>query len=354
MERIDRPNDDFREKLSPAHLEAICSRHGLPLPRNVRPEHRGNEKVIYHLDEQFTLAFCVTDDVQRNVESLVVLNELPLMPTPRVLAWMKEDPATGVPYIVMERCPGIRLDELWDVLGPRERLAMLEALGAGMGGYHTVSGTDARQAADKVSLSHVVHDSSEQPLRRVEDWARLVYDNLGQLADRLGLLGPAASSVEQCLEARCAEWFSHNVRGLVEPGLVHDEPWAEHFYLEKSEEGFRLSGCVDFEEVNMADALSEVATLYASILGLDREYYEAFRRGYERFFQLPRNHEEAVRLACVLFDAWALVWLTARVPEPIPKWWREWVEQRFRRLAGWLGEAQPVSRALFRRDIGPW
>jgi aminoglycoside phosphotransferase (APT) family kinase protein len=354
MERIDRPNDDFRERLSRSHLEEICSRHGLPLPQDVRPEHRGNEKVIYHLDEQFTVAFCITDDVQRNVESLVVLHEVSPMPTPRVLAWMKEDPATGVPYIVMERCPGIRLDELWEALDPRERLAMLEALGAGMGRYHTVSGTDARQAADKVSLGHVVHDAGERPLRRVEEWARLVYENLGQLADRLGLLGLDASSIERGLEARGADWLSHEMAEFVGPGLIHEEPWAEHFYLERSEGGFRLSGCVDFEEVNIADPLCEVATLYASVLGLDREYYEAFKRGYERFFQFPTDHEQTVRLACVLFDAWALVWLTERVPEPIPKWWREWVEQRFRRLAGWLGQAQPVSRAPFRRDIGPW
>jgi aminoglycoside phosphotransferase (APT) family kinase protein len=354
MERIDRPNDDFREKLSRSHLEGICARHGVPPPREVRPERRGNEKVIYHLDEQFTLAFCVTDDVQRNAESLVVLHELSLMPTPRVLAWTKDDPATGVPYIVMERCPGIRLDELWEVLDPRERIAMLEALGAGMGRYHTVSGTDARQAAERVSLSHVVHDASGRPLGRVEEWARLVYDNLGQLSDRLGILGLDASSIEQGLEATCAEWFSREMKAFVEPGLIHEEPWAEHFYLEKSEGAFRLSGCVDFEEVNIADALCEVATLYASVLGLNREYYEAFRRGYERFFQFPTDHEETVRLACVLFDAWALVWLTARVPEPLPQWWREWAEQRFQRLAGWLGEAQPVSRALFRRDIGPW
>jgi len=108
--------------------------------------------------------------------------------------------------------------------------------------------------------------------------------------------------------------------------------------------------------VSIADALSEVVVLYVSILGLDREYYRAFKRGYECFFVFPQYAEETLRLAAIDFDAWALVTLSDHMKphSPIPDWERTWVKKRLHRLQGWLEGVQKIERAKFRREIGPW
>ena len=48
MERVDMPNDDFREKLTVADIERVCRAHNLPTPKTIASERRGNDKVAYH------------------------------------------------------------------------------------------------------------------------------------------------------------------------------------------------------------------------------------------------------------------------------------------------------------------
>jgi aminoglycoside phosphotransferase (APT) family kinase protein len=352
MERINRPNDDFREILSRSHIEQICNRHGLPQPQEIIPEGRGNEKVIYYLDHHFALAFGVT---KGDIETLAVLERIEAIPTPKVIAWMEEDPDVQGSYMVTERCPGIRLDALWDKITHKQRLQVLEALGAGMGRYHTVGAAEVKKVADELSLSHRVVDLNEQPWQEDERRTRMVADGLGRLSACLSFFGLESSAVRKQLEAHYTQRLSQPWECFIVPGLVHGEPWAEHFIMEETEQGYRLSGCVDFDEVLIADSLSEMVFLYVSMLGIDREYYQAFKRGYERFFAFPENAEEALRLAAIDFDAWSIVELSKSIDGPhVPGWLKGWVEKHFYRLQGWLGLSKRVDRAMFRWEIGPW
>jgi hypothetical protein len=113
MKRISRPGDDFRERLSRDDVDRICKSHGLPTPSVVVPERRGNETVAYHLDNTYFLSFGLSDPTQRKVEVLHILEHLQSMPTPRVIAWSESDPKLRVPYMIVEDCPGRRLDLLW-------------------------------------------------------------------------------------------------------------------------------------------------------------------------------------------------------------------------------------------------
>jgi len=72
VERIGRPGDDFRERLSRADIERICISHGIVRPVKITPEERGNETVAYHLDDKYFLSFGVSDATQRKTESDVV------------------------------------------------------------------------------------------------------------------------------------------------------------------------------------------------------------------------------------------------------------------------------------------
>jgi aminoglycoside phosphotransferase (APT) family kinase protein len=361
MERINRPNDNLREILCQSHIERICNWHGLPQPQEIIPEARGNEKVIYYLDHHFILAFCWSRRIlQSDIESLAVLERIDAMPIPGVIAQIKEAPDIHVPYIIVERCPGTRLDELWNKTSHTQRLQVLEALGAGMGRYHTVGGAEVTKVADKLSLSHCVLDLTiqswqERPWQDAERRAQIVADRLGQLSACLSLFGLEASTVMKQLEAHYTQRLSQPWRSFIGVGLVHGEPWAEHFIIESTEEGYRLSGCVDFEQVFIADSLHEMVFLYVSMLGLNGEYYQAFKRGYEHFFAFPDDAEEELRLAAIDFDAWSLVELSRNIEKPpVSGWLRGWVEKHFHRLVGWLELSKRIDRAMFRREIGPY
>ena len=355
MERIGRPGDDFREKLSRSDIERICERHGLAEPREITPEERGNEKVIYYLDDHLLLAFCLSDDIRTNVEALAVLEQIEAMPTPRVIAWLEDDPDLRVPYMIVEKCPGTRLDLLWEESGHAERLQLLAALGNDMGYYHTTSLSDVKKVAEKLSLSQRVADGVEVRRQMSEMRVQKITDSLGQLAARLSRLGLEASSTVKVLEAHYSQRLSQPVTHFIEPGLVHGEPCAEHFFVERTQDGFRLSGCVDFEEVMIADSLGEIVAQYVSILALDREYYDAFKRGYQHFFAFPLDAEERLRLAAIDNDVEAILFLLHSM-ETRPEWSfaTPWVRGHLRRLQGWLGEFKKIDRAMFRKDIGPW
>ena len=118
-----------------------------------------------------------------------------------------------------------------------------------------------------------------------------------------------------------------------------------------------MSGCVDIEGIQIADAINEITVSYVSMLGLSREYYQSFKKGYEKFFKFPDDDEELIRLSAIDSDAWCLVELMNHTREPlnsIPNWKRYWIEKTYLRLQGWLNRDQKVARALFRQDIGPW
>ncbi|UCH51022.1 MAG: phosphotransferase [Chloroflexota bacterium] len=355
MEGIGRPGDDFRQQLSRSDIEQICKRHDLVEPREITPEERGNEKVIYYLDDHLLLAFCLSDDIRANTEALTVLEEVEAMPTPQVIAWLEDDPHLRVPYMIVEKCPGTRLDLLWEKLGHEQRLQLLEALGNDMGYYHTVSLSDVKKVADKLSLSHRVDDAVETSLQMGKMRLQRITENLEHLTVRLGRLGLKASSTVKMLKAHCSQRLSQPVTHFIEPGLIHDDAWAEHFFIERTQDGFRLSGCIDFEEVRVADSLSEIVAQYVSMLALNHDYYDAFKRGYQRFFAFPPDADERLRLAAIDNDAEAILFLLHSV-ETRPEWSfaTPWVRGHLRRLQGWLGESQKIDRAMFRKDIGPW
>ncbi len=87
MERIGRPEDDFRERLSRAGIERICKSHGIETPSQIISEQRGNEMVAYHLNDKYFLSFGLSDCTQRKVEVLGILEHVEAMPTPKVIGW---------------------------------------------------------------------------------------------------------------------------------------------------------------------------------------------------------------------------------------------------------------------------
>ena len=358
MERLGRPGDAFRGRLSVSQIEAICRLHTLPIPREIVPEVRGNEKVIYYLDDRFALQFHAE---RRDMEDLLLLQEIEEMPAPKVVAWIERDDTLGTSYLITEKCPGRRLDELWPHLQQEARVGLLETLGSAIAEYHAVRADEIYSVASRLELSHRVKDHSDCPLAPLETRARKVESGFGAIVRLLDALKlPSSdlfSGLESAIRSKCFEPFFG-------PGLTHEEPWAEHFIVDGDEGAFRLSGCVDFNWIFIADPAWDIVNFYVSILGTDDTFYDAYRRGYERIRAFPDDAEARLRSLAVDFDAWAILSLSGETEisdrellwrgKSMPSGRRSWVRRHYERLRGWLGLSEIEKECLFRWKIGPW
>jgi len=349
VERIGRPEDDFRENLTEGDIARICEAHGLPRPTELVPEYRGNENVCYHLDSKLFIAFVICEDIHWKVESLTLLDAINEMPTPHVIAWSENDPELHVPYMIVERCPGHRLDVLWKNTTGEQHASILEALGTGTGRYHSVSAHALTEHAHRLGLGHRVRHIEEPEVTDDSTPA----DSLPTLAVRLRRIGVEENGVIKKLQAH----FSRTTRKQVDfiaPGLVHTEPFAEHFFIQETETGYRLSGCVDLN-FGVKDSLGEITSHYVSMLSLSPAYLDAFKRGYERFFPFPSDAEERLCLEAIEHDFGDILWLLDTM-ERRPEWSfaKAWVASHLDRLQGWVDASKRIDKALFREDIGPW
>ena len=326
-----------------------------PRPREIVPEPRGNENVAYHIDGDNFLALSISDDTRRKVEVLRLLEQIESMPTPKVIGWSKRDAALQVPYVILERCPGSRLDELWEQCGHGERLALLKSLGSGMGRYHCTALADAEAAGRIKGLERWVVDDVEPRRQRARSARREAKSSLKSLPERLNRWGINGSSLVHALRGHYAGSLPPPDAPFVGPGLIHTEPWAEHFFVVKAGTVFRLSGCVDLEECAIADSFGEIVEMYVSLLALDEEYLSAFTKGYHQFFPFPSDAERRLRAAAVDHDLGNVLWLLDTM-ENRPEWSFAtcWVVGHLQRLEGWIDESKEINRALFRKDIGPW
>jgi hypothetical protein len=355
MKRIGRPGDDFRERLTRADIERICRSHGTQSPSEIVPELRGNEMVAYHLDRAYFLSFGVSDCTKRKVEVLSIFQHLDRMPTPRVIAWSERDPLLGVPYMILERCPGTRVDELWEECSFQGRLQLLEALGIGMGRYHTITPASAEEAARTAGYRRWFFDQTKQRSTGADIAREKATACLHDLEARLDRWGVDASSVTPLLKDHYARDLPVRNTSFIGPGVIHTEPCAEHFFMEKSNDGFRLSGCVDLEECAVADSFDEIVSMYTSMLALDEKFLSAFKQGYEQFFPFPPDAESRLLVGAIDRDLGSVLWLLGTM-EKKPEWSfaTSWLSGHLRRLEGWLDQRRLIDKALFRKDIGPW
>lgn len=356
MEPIGRPGDDFRKGLMRADIERILKSHGLPSAVRIVPEPRGNEMVAYHLDDTYFLSFGVNDDTQRKVEVLRLFEHLDDMPTPKVIAWSEQDPELNVPYMILERCSGLRLDVLWEKCGNDDQLQLLEDLGKSTGRYHTVTLTAAKRAADLAGTDRLVINGIKYRSELAEESRRAAIDSLAHLSCRLSRWNIEGSSLVALLENHYVNDLPETDGRFVDAGLIHTEPDPEHFIFEKRGNGFRLTGCVDLEECMIADSIDEITRMYVSMLALDERFLAAFRKGYEQFYAFPSDAEQRLHAAAIDHDLWAILWLLDTMEKDPEKWSfaTRWLAGHINRVRGWIDDSEKVTRAFFRKDIGPW
>lgn len=359
MDPIDRPNDDFREKLTLDQIHHICSANGLPIPSSIVPEPRGNEKVIYHLDDQYCLQFLVEE---RDATPLRLLTHIPEVPSPELIAWHEGDGDDDVSYLITTRCPGDRLDVMFPSAPPVEQQAILFALGAGLAQYH-------RLDPDAIVDTVVSLDESELLLdRRAANDGGLKGSQVrfrNAMVSIAALLRAVDDTPDELIQALSEHLDREPDPQFAPPGLTHYEPWAEHYILNHEDDQYRLTGCVDIERILIADPAHEIGVLAASILALKREWLDAFTDGYRTCHELPDHLEERIRHLAIDHDLWSLGELANEVEwrggklvdadgsEPA-RYRINWASGHARRLRHWFGLDDTFDELLFRAQIGPW
>ncbi len=350
MERIHRPGDDFRDQLQIEDIHTICARHGLKIPSKIDAEPRGNEKVIYHLDDVYSLQFLAE---QEDADDLIFLSHIPEMPSPEVLAWCEHEARLDASYLLTQKCTGDRLDVLWEKVDESDRRPLLTALGEAMGRYHTVGADKIQKIAERTGLHSRVQDDSDNPTRRLLGKFNRGKTNLDTVASTLKATGLPSPELLTVLEEHYA---SATIEPFIDVGLTHGEPWAEHYIVGQSNGRFHLDGCVDVSVILIGDPAPEIVILYVSILGLNDEYYEAYKAGYETAFPFPDDGLERLRRLAIDFDVWSIVSLSGGIKpgEPFGNWRRVRIEGHYDRLLSWTGIKGRIEKALFRAQIGPW
>lgn len=363
---IGRLNDDVRERLSRAKVEQICERHGLPKPKEIIPEPDGNDTVVYYLDENAVLSFhCHRQLFADSKERLIIAKYIEEFLSPRLIAAVEKDADLGMPYIITERCPGMRLDRLWSHVDSSKRLLICRALGYGMGRYHTIGVDSFKERTREVSLYHRHMEMFQNNTEEYRKSLRTIIDGLGRAFEVIDMIGLEHFITAREIEAHLAQCMERGWQRFSGPGLTHEYPWPDHFFIQETNGTFRLSGCIDFEGFPFRDSLHEISILYLNIFGLDDRYEAAFISGYEEFIQLPENASQRILEKAIEVELNDLMHMTDEITgntpatltwreTPAPKWLKRWIRNRLCRLEGWFIPAKRVKDSLFRRQVGPW
>ena len=356
MERINRPEDDFRETLTLDQINEICTANGLPAPAKIEPERRGNEKVIYHLDDTYSLQFMAT---QEDVDDLLLLGHFDEYPSPAVLAWCENDASVETSVLITEKCTGDRLDVLWNRTGDAERLQLLEDFGSAMARYHAIDPQRVVSTAEAQGLSHRVTDTRENPVGSLDGRRRSVENGIDSIEGLLRFLDPNSTDVMPALNRHLR---TKPCSQLLPVGLVHGEPWAEHYLISLAASTYTLTGAVDISGLKLRDPASEIVIIHASILDHSDAWFSAFRKGYDKVTPSPDNAASRLHGLAIDFGAWALLSLSGewdgsdylKRGHPYSDWYKRRAADQYLRLRVWLGLEGGSHDVLFRADIGPW
>ena len=177
-----------------------------------------------------------------------------------------------------------------------------------MGRYHTITLTDAQDAACRAGYEQWVVDAGEHQSSRARAFRREGQTTWSTLVHALRVGGSTAHLSWPCWRSTAARPSGADAQ-FAGAGLFHTEPFAEHYIIDRTGNEFRLSGCVDLEECAIGDSLGEVVEMFASILALDQRYLAAFEEGYEEWFPFPSDALRRLWAGAVDLDFSNVLWL---------------------------------------------
>lgn len=156
------------------------------------------------------------------------------IPTPGVHSVGELD---GWGYLLMDQLRGVSLAEAWPHIPDDDRLRLAAAMGEALAALHSVR--DPRLDAVRI------------------DWPRFIEKQRGTAVERQRQRGLDPRWLEGI-----AEFLDRTPLGDVRPeSLLHTEVMREHLLVERTSDGWRLSGLFDFEPAMMGAPEYEFASV---------------------------------------------------------------------------------------------
>lgn len=274
-----------------ASLEAICSRHRLPAD-SLSLFTKGTAVVAAAGEAAVIKIYRPEDalDRAREARACELLGGALAVPTPEVLATGELEAA---PYLVMRRLPGKPLDEAWPEIGGRDRIRLLEELGAATRQLHSIA----------------LHDPGALAL----DWPTFLESQVASAADRQRQRG-----LEESWVAGIDDFLARSRLLATPPApsvLVHTELMRDHLMVEPGPGGWRLCGLIDFADSLAGHPRYELPSVGLFVSCGDPALLRRFLLGYG--FAAPELTPDLTQelLAWALCHRYAnLPWYLGRMP----------------------------------------
>ena len=195
------------------------------------------------------------DFQQTEAAALAAVHGRISIPTPEVVA---ADTLDEWPYILMTRCVGRPVREVWSTLDRPTRVRLMRTFGAAMSELHGLTGLPA--------ILHI-------------DWPRFIDNQRATAVARQRERGLASRWLTQI------DGFLDRVAIPRVPEmrvLLHTELMQEHLLVASSGAGWRWTGLIDFEPSMVGDPGYELASVGLFVTEGDRELFAAVLEAYGR------------------------------------------------------------------------
>ncbi|WP_328382356.1 aminoglycoside phosphotransferase family protein [Streptomyces sp. NBC_00400] len=223
------------------------------------------------------------------------------IPVVRYRQLVPHEPAVDGPLVIQEFQEGDAAGDVWEALGPEQRLTLVRDLGDVVGRLHAIKGPH---------YGDVLGGTSAPTLRQAveaEVEALLPQADLTLIGDADALRTAVGAALARLNDAA-------NV-----PALTHGDLWLPNFLVRDG----RISCVLDFEHALYADRFRDFGKLDEHLFDGFADGREVFLEAYASACPLPDDHRERISLAHFLhalaMHAYFLRWT--------PQWAPQYAEQ---------------------------
>jgi hygromycin-B 7''-O-kinase len=202
---------------------------------------------------------------------------------------------SGWPYIIMEQLPGITLEEAWPELDKKNKLSLCQKIG------------EATFALHHLPIPLTIENNNTKFL----DWYKGQRAIAATRQASNGLDNQWVDSIEPFLQS-----VDMNLDETTNFVLLHTELMRDHFLVIENEDGWQLSGLIDFEPSMAGPAEYDFASVGLFISQGEPEILRAFMEGYG--LENPDFNWKNRMAAWALQHRYAhFPWYLSRLPEGI-------------------------------------
>ncbi len=223
------PNDPASQALA----RQICRRHGIDSDKPL--VYRRESNPVYLIDESWVVKTFTAQAEREFAVEKTLLRQLTLDSTLPAPHWLADGSIDGADYILMTQVPGQPLGKVWPSIPSAQHPRLAQKIG---------------------HLLRCLHQTDPEPLRQVEQrhggWTDFCRQHGPQFRRDLEtmkfLSGPLRRQIATFLDTEAAAYIDTG------SALVHADIGPGHIYLDETENGWRVSGLIDFADAMLAPA----------------------------------------------------------------------------------------------------